>query len=394
MAFLSYKGAHLAVATLARRWCSPRRYMGKEAARHAAVQQRPLHPGWPNPLASCFGDYSARAISQLMANSSLMCSLDHHQNVLEACAALAKGGGSSESSVWPFVLLHCLRLVRLYEPAADPMQRADDTEVLDGGGLVYATLRGRLMALKAGSLPSDGGIEHTSHPLRAHFALLRAALKVIANLAKDISRPLATFGHFVLAACRTALPLTPAACLSVCRAIAPLCFRPATIQPSAAPPSSVFSPPPTPAPAPAPAASTATAVHPGLCVSSALLYASGLGRPAAVAEDFPVALKFSTARVETALRMRPQLPGMLEPLVLSAMSSYPNTTDVKIRSRLLDLAVTLVRCGVDYRRLDPKAALVSRLVCFVGVIVCGLWLSSSTKRARHLHFLTVHLCIF
>jgi hypothetical protein len=99
----------------------------------------------------------------------------------------------------------------------------------------------------------------------------------------------------------------------------------------------------------------------GLSVPPALAYASGLGRPALVAEDFPVALKFSSARVEVALRMRPLLPGMLEPLVLRAMELYPKTSsgNVKVQARTLDLVVTLIRCGVDYRRLDPKGLLVA-----------------------------------
>jgi hypothetical protein len=343
-------GTHEALSRLARKWCSPRRYLRRESARMAAAQQRPLHSSWPSPLQGMFASYGARAVSEMVARpATLMVALDHHQHVLLCCAALARGGGASSSSSWPAVLLHCLRVARLYDPTLDPMDAGDDTEVLCGGGLPYVALQVRLAALRSSSLPSETGV---------YFDLLKASLKVVTNLALDISRPIATFGHLILTACRMAMPLVPSACLNLCRAIAPLCFRPATAPASAA---SVFSPGAAAgASASTPAASQAKPLI-GLSVPPGLAYASGLGRPALVAEDFPAALKFSAQRVEVALRMRPLLPGMLEPLVLRAMDMYPKVSSfsVKLQSRTLDLAVTLVRCGVDYRRLDPKASLVA-----------------------------------
>ncbi len=345
-------GAHEALSLLAQRWCSPRRYLKRESARMAAAQQRPLHSSWPSPVQGLFASYAARAISEMVARPhTLMVALDHHSNVLLCCAALAKGGGASNASSWPVVLLHCLRVARLYDPASDPMDAGDDTEVLSGGGLPYVALQTRLAALRSSSLPSETGV---------YFDLLKASLKVITSLALDISRPVATFGHLILTVCRMALPLVPSACLSLCRAIAPLCFRPATS--GAVPLSQPILSPSTNVP-PTPLQGAAAAKRPliGLSVPPGLAYASGLGRPAPVAEDFPANLKFSSQRVDVALRMRPLLPGMLEPLVLRAMDLYPKSSSfsVKLQARTLDLVVTLVRCGVDYRRLDPKAALVS-----------------------------------
>lgn len=348
--------------------------MKRESARFAAAQQRPLHSAWPNPLQSLFSLYAARAISNLILRPHvLMVALEHHQRVLLCCAALAKGGGAASSDSWPFVLLHCLRVAKLYDPAHDPSDTSgDDNEVLNGGGLPYVALQSRLAGLQGSSLPETG----------AFLDLLKASLKLLARLATDVSRPVATFGHFLLDICRIALPLVPSACLSLCRAIAPLCFRPATF--SNTPSASVLSPG---ANVPAtPATKTASKQQPqrGLSVPPALTYASGLGRPALVAEDFPAALKFSPARVSVALRMRPLLPGLLEPLVLSFMELYGKSSSGHVRvqgekerkfcvvltlffffffltARTLDLVVTLIRCGVDYRRLDPKGILIASI---------------------------------
>ncbi len=341
----------------------------------AACQQRPLHSSWPNPLQSLFASYAARSVSQLIARPNvLMVNLEHHQRVLLGCAALAKGGASSCNS-WPLVLLHCLRVACLYDPSHDPSDTSgDDNEVLNGGGLPYVALQGRLVALRCSSLPSETGV---------YFDLLKASLKLLANLCKDISRPVATFGHLILDVCRIALPLVPAACLSLCRAIAPLCFRPATAGPQSSN-ASIMSPgsnvPATPA-----TKQQAQAQRPllGLSVPAALTYASGLGRPTLVAEDFPASLKFSSARVETALRMRPLLPGKLEPLVLKSMELYSKSSSGRVqgffplifsvekkvslsysfplKARTLDLVVTLIRCGVDYNRLDPKGLLIAAI---------------------------------
>jgi hypothetical protein len=381
-------GAHQAMMLLAHRWCSPRRYLKRESARLNATLQRPLHASWPSPVHFLFSSYAARSVSELVARpTTLMCALDHHENVLQCCAALARGGGASSSSSWPVVLMHCLRVIRLYDLTADPMDVGDDIEVLSGGGVAYLTLQTRLNSLRSSSLPSETG---------AYFDLLKAALKVIANLIKDVGRPITTFGHFILSGCRSSIPLVPSASLSVCRVMAPLCFRPASASSSSSSSTSsstsnasastpvkkggtatpnIMSPPatapatPLPGTAAKPSGTTATPTTaaaarkhaPGLSVALGLAYASGLGRPAPVAEDFPAALNFSAARVEVALRLRPMLPALLEPLVLRAMELYPKGSNgnAKVQARTLDLVVTLVRCGVDFHRLDPKAALVA-----------------------------------